>query len=177
MIIFLIGLSGAGKTTIAQEVYKNWRAMSPNTVLLDGDVVRNFFPLDVVDTDYSIERRRANALRINAICKWLDSQGINVVCSVLSIFPDLRNELRECSTQFFEVFIDVPIETLISRDNKGLYGAALRGEIENVVGIDIEFPRPLKADMSVENDFKIETAIATASAILSEALDPTTHSC
>lgn len=170
MIIFLVGLSGAGKTTIAQELCKIWKVSYPNTVILDGDTVRDFFPVDSIDADYSIERRRANALRINSICKWLDSQGINVICSVLSIFPDLRGDLRACTKQYFEVYIDVPVETLISRDNKGLYRGALKGEIKNVVGIDIDFPVPKTADMTVGNDFEIETAIDTACSILEKAL-------
>src|SRR5690554_4504107 len=150
MVIWLIGLSGSGKTTLGQEIFRQWKASSPNTVLIDGDEVRRIFRQDLQATDYSIPGRRLNAERIFELCAWLDTQGINVVCSILSIFPDLRKRNREQLGNYFEVYLNPPLETLVERDTKGLYRKALAGEMINMVGVDIPFPPPQDADLEID---------------------------
>jgi len=144
-------MSGAGKTTIGRALYGLWRSVSPNTVLVDGDEMRAIFAQDRSPADYTLEGRRKNAERIYEICAWLDRQGINVVCCMLSVFPDVQARGRQNFSQYFEVFIDVPVEVLAKRDAKGLYGPAMAGQAQNVVGVDIAFPRPPLADMVVDN--------------------------
>ena len=151
MIVWLIGLSGAGKTTIAKEVCKQWRREAPGTVHLDGDQIREFFGKYTTHDPYSIPGRRANAERIARISLWLDQQSINVVASVLCIFPDVLDDNRERFSAYREVFIDAPMSQLIARDSKGLYGPALEGNIQNVVGVDIPFPRPETPDIILDN--------------------------
>ena len=150
MVIWLMGLSGSGKTTLGREIFSQWRKSSSNTVLIDGDEVRRIFRQDLQTTDYSIAGRRLNAERIYELCAWLDTQGINVVCSILSIFPDLRLRNREQFEHYFEVYLNPPLETLVERDTKGLYRKALAGEMKNMVGIDIPFPPPLDADLEID---------------------------
>ncbi len=151
MVIWIVGLSGAGKTTIGKAVYEKWRQQAPNTVLLDGDQLRQVFAHDNRKTNYSIEGRRVNAQRAIGLCQLLDSQSINVVCCLLSIFEDHRQDNRNKLSRYFEVFVDVPMAELIARDDKGLYQAAVAGETKNVVGVDIPFDRPQSPDLVIEN--------------------------
>lgn len=150
MVIWLIGLSGAGKTTLGSAVACAWRARSPATVLIDGDVIRRVLDQDDGEAAYTVAGRRDNAARITALCEWLDAQSINVVCCILSIFPQMRAENRARFSRYFEVYLRAPIEVLAQRDGKSLYGPALRGERANVVGIDIPFPEPLHPDLTLD---------------------------
>jgi len=151
MVIWLIGLAGSGKTTIGREVYRQWKMTARNTVLVDGDEIRQIFNHDRGPHCYTVEGRRQNAERIAEICAWLDRQEINVVCCILSIFRDIERRNRQIYSRYFEVFIDAPLDTVIRRDIKNLYGPALRGETNNVVGVDIEFKPPVNPDMVIDN--------------------------
>lgn len=164
MIIWLVGLSGAGKTTIGREVYSYLKQQHPNTVFLDGDEVRKVFNNDKGAYNYTIEGRRENAERIIALCEMLDLQGINVVCSILCIFPDLLAQNRNLYDKYLEVYVDAPIKTLQERDVKGLYAAAAAGKEKNIVGIDIEFPEPEKPDLILNssNPGDLQTNIESA---------------
>jgi adenylylsulfate kinase len=148
MVVWIIGLSGAGKTTLASEVVGLVREQHSNVVLLDGDAIRAVFGNDL---GHTLEDRRRNAQRICSLCKFLDDQGIHVVCAILSLFPETRAWNRENLRDYFEVFIDAPIEQLMERDSKGLYARYQRGEIKDVAGLDLEFPVPESADLIVNN--------------------------
>tara|TARA_B100001142_G_scaffold328544_1_gene388963 strand:- start:40 stop:552 length:513 start_codon:yes stop_codon:yes gene_type:complete len=144
MVVWFIGLSGAGKTTLATKLVSHLRESRKDVVFLDGDILRDVWG---DDTDHTIQGREKNAKRISNLCKSLDQQGLNVVASVLSIFPEWQKWNRENFSQYFEIFLDVSMDILIERDTKGLYKKARKGEIKNVVGIDIEFPTPPSPDM------------------------------
>jgi len=148
MVVWLIGLSGSGKTTLANEIATSANIGSKNTILLDGDAIREIFGNDL---GYSMEERLLNAQRICQLGKFLDDQGMNVICAILSIFPETREWNRKNVRGYYEVFIDVPIEILVERDSKGIYGKYNRGEISEVVGMDINFPIPDKADLVIKN--------------------------
>lgn len=168
MVIWLIGLSGSGKTTLGREIVRLWRRQAPNTVLVDGDEIRRAFRQDMQPADYSVEGRRLNARRILELCAWLDGQQQNVVCSVLSIFPELRAENRTRFRSYFEVFLNPPLQTLLQRDTKGLYHKARAGELDNVVGIDIPFPAPENPDLEVDTS-ESQDVVAMAQHILLQA--------
>ena len=148
MVVWLIGLSGAGKSTLAKKIVNDANSKNKNTVLIDGDVIREIFGNDL---GYSSEDRLLNAKRICQLGKFLDDQGVNVVCAILSIFPETRDWNRENLKNYYEVFIDTPMENLIKRDNKGIYSKFKRGEITDVAGMDIEFPIPDKSDLVIKN--------------------------
>jgi adenylylsulfate kinase len=125
-------------------------------------MVRNIFGEDL---GHTISDRQINARRITSLCKGLADNGYNVLACVLSIFPDNQKENRLTIPDYREVFIDAEFKKLLERDNKDLYGKALRGEINNVVGVDIAFPRPENPDVVIDNnsddiDFT-ETAVKT----------------
>jgi cytidine diphosphoramidate kinase len=150
MVIWIVGLSGAGKTTIGKEVYSQIKNKYLNTVFLDGDEIRKVLQNDNGGHNYSIEGRKLNAERIIALCKVLDSQGINVVCSILCIFPDLLEENKSRFTKYIEVFADAPMTVLKNRDYKDLYRMASKGIDKNVVGVNIDFPRPKNPDLILD---------------------------
>ena len=147
MIIWLIGMSGSGKTTIARELYARLKPTLPHLVYLDGDDFREMFRNDV---DHTVEGRRKNAERISHTCRMLDRQGIHVIAAVLSIFPEWQQWNRDTFSDYFEVYLDVPLETLEARDVKGLYASARAGRIPDVVGIDIPFLAPPRPDLVID---------------------------
>lgn len=169
MVIWLVGLSGSGKTTLGRELFNQWRTRAPNTVLLDGDEIRNIFKHDRTEDAYTIEGRRVNANRMVALCELLDKQGINVICCILSIFPEILEENRQRFSRYMEVFMDAPIEILRKRDVKGLYAAAARGEMKYVVGEDIPFEKPKYADMVIDSASECFNIHLLASSVLESA--------
>lgn len=148
MVVWIIGLSGSGKTTLSEEVVSILRLRGRSVIFLDGDQIRELFGNDL---GYNLPDRRRNAERICRLCKFLNDQGIDVVCAILSLFPETRNWCRNHIEKYLEVFIDVPIEKLITRDSKGVYGRYQRGEISDVAGMDLEFQRPETADIVIVN--------------------------
>lgn len=151
MVFWIIGMSGVGKTTIGRELYNQLKNDYPNTVLIDGDEVRNIFKHDTDQGDYSVKERKKSSDRLCDMCLWLDRQDINVVCCALSIFEESRKWNRNNFSSYFEVYIKANINFLQrERDYKGLYSGAINGEIQNVVGIDIPFPEPLNPDYIVD---------------------------
>lgn len=149
MVVWMIGLSGAGKTTLSEIVYERLKPTLPNLVRLDGDVIRSIFGNDV---DHSIEGRRRNAARLSGLSKFLADEGIHVLAAVLALFPEWRAWNRLNIQDYAEVYVKASMETLTRRDSKGLYAKALRGDMKNVVGIDIPFPEPESPDLVIEND-------------------------
>ncbi len=166
MIVWLVGLSGAGKTTIARELHRQWQAKDPATVLNDGDEIREIFKHDQNPAAYTPAGRRINGERIAAMSAWLDAQKINAVVSILCIFPDILAANRARYRDYFEVFVDAPLADLEARDGKGLYAAAKVGKMPDVVGIDIPFPPPERPDLIIRNDGPDLDAVAIAADIL-----------
>lgn len=149
MVVWIIGLSGTGKTTLANLVVARLREAGNKVVLLDGDLIRELFANDV---DHSIEGRRRNAERLSRLSHYLARQDVHVVAAVLSIFPEWQRWNRAQIPNYCEVYLKASIETLLRRDIKDLYQRALDGEIPNVVGVDIPFPEPENADLVIDNE-------------------------
>jgi adenylylsulfate kinase len=163
MVIWLIGLAGSGKTSIGAALHRRMKAVNPATVLLDGDQVRRIMGEDL---GHSLEDRRHNGRRICNLCRVLDEQGLDVVACVLSLFHDQQAENRATLSDYFEVYLDVPMAVLEARDQKGLYSAARAGRIRDVAGIDIPFLPPPHPDLVLENALPCADFEAPAKAIL-----------
>jgi adenylylsulfate kinase-like enzyme len=162
MVVWLIGLSGSGKTTLAEAIVKKIHENNGSAVLLDGDSIREIFGNDL---GYTVEDRLKNAQRICQLGQFLQTQGLNVIVPILSIFPETRQWNRENLDSYYEVFIDTPMADLISRDGKGLYGGFQANEMSNVVGMDIDFPIPENPDLIIENSGSLEKFLSYSSAI------------
>ena len=143
-VYFFTGLSGAGKTTVGGLFYRRLKATKPNAVYLDGDEIRVAFGEDV---GYTQEERLRWAGRIFRVCKLLSDQGIDVVCCSIAMFDAVRRWNREHIPNYKEIYIRVKKETLIQRNQKGLYTAGC-----NVVGVDLPFDEPKSPDLILQND-------------------------
>ena len=149
MVIWIIGMSASGKTTIGKKLFETLENSSQKWVFLDGDTFRNILGEDL---GHTIEDRRKNAYRISRLCEYFASQDINVLACVLSIFHDNQKYNKDNIKNYKEVYIDVEFDNLLKRDNKELYKKALNLEIKNVVGVDIEFEAPFAPDVIIDNN-------------------------
>lgn len=161
MVVWIIGLSGAGKTTLARRVVDECKLSASNVVLIDGDEIRTVFGNDL---GHTMADRRKNAERICRLCQFLDNQNIHVVCAILSLFPESREWNRQNLENYYEVFIDTPIMDLQRRDSKGIYARYAAGQIKDVAGLDLEFQRP-DADLLIENKGSCDALLGYASQI------------
>lgn len=143
-VYFFTGLSGAGKTTVGGMFYQRLKAAKPNVVLLDGDGIR---PIFGEDAGYSHADRLKWAYRIFRVCKMLADQGIDVVVCSIAMYEQVRRWNREHIESYQEIYIKVQKETLVQRNQKGLYTAG-----RNVVGLDLPFDEPQNPDVIIEND-------------------------
>jgi len=146
-VYWITGLSGAGKTTIGKLFYEKLKAKYPNTVFLDGDILRDVFGNDL---GYEREDRIKCAMRYSKLCAMLEKQDMNVVCCTVSMFHCIREWNRENIHNYNEVYIKASMATLCKRDQKGLYSNV--SQDETVVGIHIEFEEPKMPDYILQND-------------------------
>lgn len=149
MIIWIIGLSSSGKTTIGKKLFSRLKDNKEKWVFLDGDDFRRMMGEDL---GHTVEDRRRNAVRMTNLCKFLDSYGISAVVCILSLFHDNQRSNRDTFSEYLEVYIDVKMEKLVQRDNKDMYKKALEGKIKNVVGVDIPFIPPASPDIVIDNN-------------------------
>ena len=145
-ILWFTGLSGAGKSTVANVVEAKLHARGVHTTMLDGDNVRHGLNKDLGFTDAD---RVENIRRVGEVAKLMVEAGTVTLCSFISPFAAERRMVRELVEpgEFIEVFVDAPIERCIARDPKGLYKRALAGEIRNFTGIDQPYERPEAAEI------------------------------
>ncbi len=146
-LYWVTGLSGAGKTTIGTMLYEYMKKKKDNVIFLDGDILRQVYQ----HAEYSLESRKKLGLQHCRLCKMLTDQNIDVVICVIGMFDECRDWNRENIENYKEIYLYVPMEELIRRDQKQLYSRALRKEISNVMGIDIAFIEPKTPDMLIDN--------------------------
>lgn len=143
-VYFFTGLSGAGKTTLGSLFFQQLKKEKNNVVCLDGDNIRPVFAEDI---GYSGEDRKRGASRLFRVCKMLADQGIDVVCCSISMYNDVRAWNRANIPNYREIYVRVSRETLLKRNQKGLYTSGC-----NVVGVDLPFDEPQTPDVIVQND-------------------------
>ncbi len=169
MVIWITGLSGAGKTTIAREVVRLLRQRQYSVVMLDGDDVRRAIADPRVHHDRT--SRLANAMRIARLAELIARQGIHVVVPTMSLFHEVHRWNRQHLPGYFEVYVKVSMETLRLRDPRGLYSRADRGAAKNVAGVDLDFDEPAKPDLVLENEATSTSIAEMAEQILVHARD------
>ncbi len=147
-VLWFTGLSGSGKSTIANEVEKRLALMNRHTFLLDGDNVRHGLNKDLGFTEAD---RIENIRRIGEVAKLMTDAGLIVLTAFISPFRAERRMVREMlpEGEFIEIFVDTPLEVAESRDVKGLYKKARDGELKNFTGIDSPYEEPETAEIRV----------------------------
>jgi bifunctional enzyme CysN/CysC len=146
LVLWFTGLSGAGKSTIANLVEAQLHARGVHTTMLDGDNVRLGLNKDLGFTEPD---RVENIRRVGEVAKLMAEAGLVVLCSFISPFRAERRMVRELvgGNAFIEVFVDTPLKTCIARDPKGLYRRALSGEIRNFTGVDQTYELPEQPEL------------------------------
>lgn len=144
--IWFTGLSGAGKSTLSALVEQELRARGRKVEVLDGDVVRTNLSKGL---GFSKEDRDTNIRRIGWVCEVLTRNDVVAISAAISPYRSVRDELRERIGRFVEVFVEVPLETAIERDTKGLYKKALAGELKGFTGIDDPYEAPTDPELVI----------------------------
>lgn len=148
-IVWLTGLSGAGKSTIANQVELELYRFGVHTTLLDGDNIRRGLNRDLGFTD---DDRVENIRRVAEVARLMADSGLVVIVAFISPFREDRRMAREVAGQgrFCEVFVDTPLHVAEARDPKGLYRKARKGELENFTGVDSPYERPENPELRID---------------------------
>ena len=151
VILWMTGLSGSGKSTIANAVELKLEEKGFHTFLLDGDNIRHGLNKDLGFTEAD---RIENIRRIGEVSKLMTDAGLVVITAFISPFESERNMVREIvdAGEFVEIFIDTPLQIAETRDVKGLYAKARAGELKNFTGIDSPYENPLKPEITIKTE-------------------------
>src|SRR5712692_3220653 len=164
--IWLTGLSGAGKSTIAQLLEKRLKEYGMKVEVLDGDIVRTHLSKGL---GFSREDRDTNIKRIAFVCSLLTLNGVICISAAISPYREVREWARHEIGNFIEVYVDCPIEVCRQRDVKGLYKLADEGKIKNFTGVNDPYEKPEHAELVVETDREtVEESVARIIAKLVE---------
>lgn len=147
-VIWLTGLSGAGKTTIARDIQTKLTSNGTPVMLLDGDEIREIFN----QTGFDKKSRDENVKNVGRIAAFLQRRGTVAVVSMISPYRDVRNECRKMATNFIEVHVSTPLDVCESRDVKGLYKKVRSGEIKSFTGIhdDAPYEAPINPELTID---------------------------
>ena len=147
--IWLTGLSGSGKSTVAGMLEGDLRDRGRRVEVLDGDVVRTNLTSDL---GFSREDREANVRRVGWICELLSRNDVIAIAALISPYRAGRDEVRARIGRFIEVYMEAPIEVLERRDVKGLYAKARAGEIDRFTGLTDDYEPPIHAEITCSSD-------------------------
>lgn len=147
--LWFTGLSGAGKSTVARLVETELRARGLRVEVLDGDVVRTNLSKGL---GFSKEDRDINIRRIGFVCNLLSRNGVVAIAAAISPYRAVRDEVRQSTQRFVEVYARCPLDKLVERDVKGLYKKALAGEISNFTGVSDPYEEPLNPEVTLHTD-------------------------
>jgi adenylylsulfate kinase len=146
--VWFTGLSGSGKSTIAEMLYHEFQARGMKTEILDGDVVRQNLSKGL---GFSKEDRDTNILRIGFVADLLTRNGVATICCPISPYKETRDAVREQIGDFVEIYVHATVEEIAAnRDPKGLYKKALAGEITGFTGVDDPYEAPEHPELVVD---------------------------
>jgi adenylylsulfate kinase len=160
-VLWFTGLSGSGKSTIADIVADEIRRRGNPIEILDGDVVRTNLSKGL---GFSKEDRDTNIRRIGFVAGLLSRHGVGVITAAISPYKAIRDEVRASTVNFTEAFVDAPLDTCIERDVKGLYKKALAGEIPEFTGVSDPYEPPDNPELHLKT--AEETPEESARAVL-----------
>jgi len=147
--VWLTGLSGSGKTTIANNLVKILRKKNIPVVLLDGDVVRKTLSYDL---GYTKEERDKHITRVGDVSHLININGVFTIVSVISPTRNIRRYARYLNQDFVEVYVKCPLSVCEKRDVKGYYKQVRAGKIKEFVGINIIYEKPENPEIILETD-------------------------
>jgi adenylylsulfate kinase-like enzyme/phosphohistidine swiveling domain-containing protein/transcriptional regulator with XRE-family HTH domain len=156
-VYWITGLSGAGKTTVGRELCRRLRGAGYSVIMLDGDVTREVIAEDL---GHSTSHRRSSAMRNARLCRLLASQGTDVVCMTISLFHKVQRWNRKNIPGYCEIYLRVPMDELQHRDAKGIYAASNRGDLRDVVGLDVPAELPEAPDLTLDNFGTLDSSSA-----------------
>ncbi|MCL4866374.1 MAG: adenylyl-sulfate kinase [Gemmatimonadales bacterium] len=145
-VVWFTGLSGSGKSTIADQVAAELGRRGLRVERLDGDTIRDLFP----STGFTRPERDAHVRRVGYLASKLEQHGVIVVASFVSPYVESREAVRAMCQHFVEIHVATPLEECERRDVKGLYARARRGEIRNFTGIDDPYEPPTRPDLVLD---------------------------
>jgi len=147
-VVWLTGLSGAGKSTVAQELRQRLSDRGKSVFVLDGDIVRSGLCSDL---DFSPAGRKENVRRISEVSKLFAEAGIICIVALISPYQEDRNSARKIvgTGRFVEVYVNAPFEVCEHRDPKGLYAKARAGQIKDFTGISAPYEPPVKPEVEL----------------------------
>ncbi len=148
-LIWLTGPSGAGKSTIAKALRGRIADSGRRVEILDGDEIREVISPEL---GFSKEDRNIQIDRIGYIASLLTRNGVDVIVSAISPYRQSRDRAISRSSSSFEILVSAPLEVLIDRDTKGLYGKAIRGEITGLTGYDDPYEEPIGSHLRVDSN-------------------------
>jgi adenylylsulfate kinase len=155
MVLWLTGLSGSGKTTIARALKPQLDKLGYRSEVLDGDVVRKELSPEL---GFTKEDREIHARRVVYLCRLLSRNGILPVVSLISPYRNFRAfariSIESEGTKFVEAYVKCSLNSCMQRDPKGLYKKALAGEIKDMTGLQDPYEEPLNPDLVIDTDMK-----------------------
>ena len=163
-VIWITGLSGAGKSTIARAAVTQLRALGELPVLIDGDQIRE--AIADPNTGHDIASRLANAYRISRFAKLFAEQDHTVIVATMSIFHEIHAWNRANLPGYFEVWVEVSLPALRERDARRLYSRLQNGDAANVPGMDLDYERPFQPDLILENNPPLQDPDSLAGMLL-----------
>ena len=168
-LVFFTGLSGSGKSTIANALELHLFEMNIRTYVLDGDNIRRGINRGL---GFTPEDRSENNRRIGEIAKLFIDAGTVVLAAFVAPYEKDRQFIRKTvgSKNYIEVFINTPLEICEERDVKGLYKKARKGEIKNMTGISAPYEIPLSPDVEITSDKEVEESVETIYCCLKDKL-------
>ena len=154
-IYWILGLSASGKTTLSKILARELIKKGRKIILLDGDNLRRIFDDENLEKSYTREARLNLSFKYAKLVRELSLQGYDVVISTISMFQEIYSWNRKNLEGYVEIYLDVPMEVLLSRDPKNLYKKFKSNEIKNVVGLDIVPDIPENPNIIIKYDMNI----------------------
>ena len=145
-VLWFTGLSGSGKSTIAERVHQQLRQRGTDVEYIDGDALREVFP----KTGFTREEREEHLRRTGYMASRLAAHGVTVIASFVSPYRESREFIRGLCPGFVEIYVATPLDECERRDVKGLYARARRGDIRNFTGIDDPYEAPEHPELTLD---------------------------
>jgi adenylylsulfate kinase len=164
-VLWFTGLSGSGKSTIAERVQEALRREGQAVEYIDGDALRAVFP----NTGFTRSEREEHLRRTGYMASRLAAHGVTVVASFVSPYRDSRDFVRKLCPEFVEIYVSTPLAECERRDVKGLYSRARRGEIRNFTGIDDPYEAPERPELT------LDTRVLSVEECVSKVLERVKH--